>query len=857
MIPPLPRGLRRGLVILSLVAGAGAPPAPHPAFAAGTVAALRGIPSSLSGRYAGAIPLGAVSPGRYLIPTRTGFEIREASQGTGDSLVATFRTSGRIEEAALSGNTAWLAAGSRGLLAVDIGTPAAPVLSGSYSGLGSIRHVAAAPASGTVAAASASTLYLLRESGGSGLPALTAHPWLDGREVKRLLTQNDSLLVTAQRPGRIFLTMFRVRAGAPTESLWDFQANNHQVQDAAWRDGTVFLADGNNGILPFDVQTRQLRPRTPLSGFQFVQSVDADDSVVVAVGGGNVFARFHRGGAFGDSLSGESDEILPESPVSVRLAGSHAIIAGDSELDPSDPDEVARSVIQDHDLATGGTGAPIGATGRVRRVILDGGLAYAADYTGGLRIYRGNPADSSLVGVLPSVGIGRTYDLALDAPRKLLYLASGTAGLEVVDVANAAAPSRVATAPVTGLARCVAAVGDTLLAVGWNSGGITAGVTFFDVTNASAPLARGTVSVGPLFTTIRDPRALAFRDTVLFVADAVSGVISVGFGDPDAPSIPGSPSGAFGTRDVSLLGTTLLVGTSARGVQVVDATSPGALVLQAEVPLPPVYGVTQQGGAAVALLGEEGAAILDVSSLGLPVLRGVIPVPGFARHAAWVGDTLCVATSYGLERYTLPVSLPQESPLALTYDDAGVRPRITAGWPAVALSGLVGFNLLREVLAAGGGLSSAPVRVNGALLPSDAVSFTDASLPSPGTYRYRLEAVRKDGSSVELAVGTISVASTARLGRPYPNPFRPSSQIQLTIPFRSQPSPFPSFRARIYDVAGRLVRSLVGSVPAGGGFAAAAWDGRDERGVPASSGLYWIHVRAPGIDEARSVVLLH
>lgn len=856
MILPLPRGLRVP-VLLILVAGASALLAPGRAPAAETVAAIRGIPSSLSARYQRAIPLGTAGPGRYLIPTRTGFEIREASQASGDSLVATFRTEGRIDEAALSGTTVWLAAGSRGLLAVDLGVSADPVFSGSYVGLGTIRHVAVSTASGTVAAASDSALFLFRETGGASLSPLATHRWTDGRKVQRVLARNDSLLVAAQRPGRIFLVLFRVPAGAPAESLWDFQANGPQMQDVAWQGATAYLADGDNGILPFHLPTQQLRPATPISGNRFVLSLDADDSLLVAVGGGKVFARFLRGGVFGDSLTSESDITLPLNPTWVRLVGSHAIISSDSGIDQPDPDEVGRSVVQDHDLSTGVTGAPVGATGRVRRVVRDGGLAYVADYTGGLRIYRGDSNDSSLVGVLPPTGSAGTYDLALDPARRLLYLASGAAGVEVVDVSDSTAPARIATIPATGPARCVAVIGDSLVAAGWvpfASG--MGGVTFFDVASASAPFPRGSISSGPLLTTIKDPRSLAARDTVLFVADALSGVISVMFGNPDTPAIPGAASGVLGTRDLDLLGTRLLE-ASGSGIRVVDASVPTFLVqVGPDLPLPPVYGVTQQGNAAVAFLGEEGAVVIDLSNPALPVLRGSIRTPGFPRDGAWSGDALLVASSYGLERFTLPGSLPQESPLALSYDAAGTLPRVTASWPPVSLTGIAGLNLYRESLAAGGALGSGPGRVNGSLLAPSAVTFADGSLPSPGTFRYRLEAAFADGSAREIAVGTIFVRSTTRVGRPYPNPFRPSSSGLLSIPFRSQPASAASFRVRIYDVRGRLVRSMTGPAPTAGGFNSVPWNGRDDRGVPVASGFYLVHVRAPGIDDARSVVLL-
>jgi hypothetical protein len=859
MIPRFPRASRLPARLILVTGLLGAVLAPGSAPATGLVAAIAGVPSSLSARYGAAVDLGSVAPGRYLIPTRTGFEIRDASQASADSLIATFRLAGRIDEAVLLGSTAWLAAGMRGLIAVDLTNPAAPLLVGSHGGLGAIRHVAAAPASQTLVAASDSALFFFRVTGAGSLSLLESRTWSDSRSPQQVEARNDSILVAFVRTGvlpRLFVTLFRVPVGAPPESLWDFQANFHQALDLSWEGRTAFLADGDNGIQPFDLPTRQLRPAKKFSAPQFVQALDADDSVVVALGGNRRLARFRRSGSYGDSLTDESGVALPLNPVRIGLVDGHAIISSDSEAERQEPEEVAQSVLQDHDLTTGVTGPAQGATGRVRRVVQSAGLAYAAEYTGGLRIYRAGSADSSLVGALPPSSAYRVYDIGLDAGRGIAYLAAGVAGVEVVDVSNPAAPAQVALVALPGITRCVAVIGDTLLAAGWNAQPINSGVTFVNVSNPGAPLLRGSISSGP-DATLSDPRALASRDTVLYVADDLSGVVSVTFRYPDAPGIRGVPSGVVGTRDVRVSGTVLLAATRSRGLQIVDATNPVAPLWRSELPLPAVLGVAVQGTAAVAFLGEEGAAVVDFANPSAPVTRGDVASPGIPRGGAWAGDTLLVASSLGLERFLLPASLPAEPALNLSFDDSGARPRVLASWMPVTLPGLAGLNVYREIVSSGAGSSPLAVRVNGPLLAPDAVSFADSSIQSSGTLRYRLEAAINDGSAREVAVGTISVSFLAGMGRPFPNPFRPGSAGPLTIPYRSGPMTASApVQVRVFDVRGRLVRSIRSSVPPSGGTAWVLWDGRDERGVPAASGLYVVHVRAPGIDDARSVVLL-
>ena len=67
----------------------------------------------------------------------------------------------------------------------------------------------------------------------------------------------------------------------------------------------------------------------------------------------------------------------------------------------------------------------------------------------------------------------------------------------------------------------------------------------------------------------------------------------------------------------------------------------------------------------------------------------------------------------------------------------------------------------------------------------------------------------------------------------YPNPFRNETRIQVTI----QRIEAPTITVRIYDTAGRLVRTL--EVPISGpGLLEIDWDGLTDAGTPVSSGSY-------------------
>jgi hypothetical protein len=82
-----------------------------------------------------------------------------------------------------------------------------------------------------------------------------------------------------------------------------------------------------------------------------------------------------------------------------------------------------------------------------------------------------------------------------------------------------------------------------------------------------------------------------------------------------------------------------------------------------------------------------------------------------------------------------------------------------------------------------------------------------------------------------------------------PNPFRGSTRIRYAVPRAGTGS------VRILDVRGRVVRTLhEGPLPAGEG--AVAWDGRDDSGRKAASGVYWSRIETANESVARKLTVL-
>ena len=103
-------------------------------------------------------------------------------------------------------------------------------------------------------------------------------------------------------------------------------------------------------------------------------------------------------------------------------------------------------------------------------------------------------------------------------------------------------------------------------------------------------------------------------------------------------------------------------------------------------------------------------------------------------------------------------------------------------------------------------------------------------------------------------VGGITLPTTLALGNNYPNPFNP----ETVIPFAVPPSPGAAIiRLAIYNIAGQRVRVLFdGRQAVQSGRHEAVWDGRDESGRKAASGIYLYRLEGAATVITRRMVLL-
>jgi hypothetical protein len=100
------------------------------------------------------------------------------------------------------------------------------------------------------------------------------------------------------------------------------------------------------------------------------------------------------------------------------------------------------------------------------------------------------------------------------------------------------------------------------------------------------------------------------------------------------------------------------------------------------------------------------------------------------------------------------------------------------------------------------------------------------------------------------AVGDVAPPQKYALYQNTPNPFNPTTIVRYDVPAGGG-----KVTLRIYDVGGRLVRTLVDGVESAG-RKAVTWHGLDNRGQKITTGVYFYRLAASEFEETRKMMLL-
>ncbi len=129
------------------------------------------------------------------------------------------------------------------------------------------------------------------------------------------------------------------------------------------------------------------------------------------------------------------------------------------------------------------------------------------------------------------------------------------------------------------------------------------------------------------------------------------------------------------------------------------------------------------------------------------------------------------------------------------------------------------------------------------------VRFHFASDEQRGFEGWHIDDIRVTTVVPTDAGGPQGGPATTRLDPAYPNPFNPSTVVPYALARDG------AVEIKIFDASGRLVRTLVDRRAAAGRYAA-VWDGRDDRGKSAASGVYFCRLAAGAYTATTRLVLV-
>ncbi len=120
----------------------------------------------------------------------------------------------------------------------------------------------------------------------------------------------------------------------------------------------------------------------------------------------------------------------------------------------------------------------------------------------------------------------------------------------------------------------------------------------------------------------------------------------------------------------------------------------------------------------------------------------------------------------------------------------------------------------------------------------------------------QMELTNEQAAAFEVALfgdgsGKSSLPKAFSLGQNAPNPFNPSTTIKFAVPEGKA----GVVTLKVYDVRGRLVRSLVDDAKESGNYTV-FWDGTNQNGQQVSSGVYFYRMVTGEFTQTRKMVML-
>lgn len=272
--------------------------------------------------------------------------------------------------------------------------------------------------------------------------------------------------------------------------------------------------------------------------------------------------------------------------------------------------------------------------------VLDG-FAYVAAGSAGLQVV--NVANRAAPSIVASYGTsGRAYDVRLAGNRA--YIADGYAGLQIVDIANPLSPSYLGEVDTQGTAQDVWIEGNyAYVADG------AAGLQIIDVTDSSRPLRLSNVRTSGKAKGVSVSNGYA----VVATGETANALVVVDVRNPLLPVITGTAGVAGEPKDVVARGTLAYIAAYTGGLQIVDFSIPTLPRVVGSLPSSFVpRDVALVGNTAVLAeqLFPHALPFVDVANPASPFFRSIIDLRPLGDYAE-TGIDLDSAYVYATAEY--------------------------------------------------------------------------------------------------------------------------------------------------------------------------------------------------------------
>jgi hypothetical protein len=832
----------------------------------------------------------------YLADSGSGLQVIDISDPTTPTLAGAYNTTGSALDVYVSGDRAFVADGVSGLQLIDITDPAAPALTETIASPGVAIGVYPAGEHAFVA------------DGASGLQVFQAVNLITPQRVgsydtplsARGLDVSGDLALVAD-----WFTLELVDISDPSQPTLTGSYAYSEVSDVDVSGNLACVAVGNGGMKILDISDPSLPTQV---GAYNGEGICMD----VEVAGDYAFTAnsiFMGGPGFQViDISDPTTPVLaggyhPGSIGTVFLEGNYAYCAGGTfgfyVIDISDP-------------TTPVLGGSYSHSGSTQDVVVSGNHAYMVDSQ---NLLFGivdvsdptNPVSTGSASTLgPSLAVGVRGDFA--------FVAIDTLGIQVFDVSDPTAPVSVHSIDLPGQTRGLALRGDLVLSVGYDTGLDITNVFSGEVL-ASTGVAQSLV-VTTASDTIRQARLTAAQaDSVAWELSADGGtnwrsVMSDGswhwFPEPgvdlvwrntllwttasnpivsdldiewlrdfaEIVSVDDMPADQGGWVRVSFQrsqrddpsGGSLLVqdyGIWRRSdvpalPAEVDGKAFGAIPIYTAGDRKFVRGGPDAAMAAAAFPPGTWDWVATVPALQQDTYTAIIPTAADSSSAG-TNHIVLVVTAHTIDPLTWYISAPDSG-----YSLDNIAPAVPANF-AVAYNTGGGnalswdpcpdddFQYFQVYRSSDPGFTPSPATQ---VHSTTSTGWNDPEYDGWPVY-YKVTALDDaDNESDPASAGTATgiVESTApqvhALYQNVPNPFNPSTVICYDVPVGGG-----VVSLRIYDVGGRLVRTLVDGIEEPG-EKRVTWSGRNDLGSRVATGVYFYRMTAPGYELTKKMVLL-